>query len=183
VNTRRAVAQLYTNKAHMIAMNTQLAEQLAMVRVAGSLSKSAEVMKLVNGLMKAPQLNATMMQMSREMMKAVRRCLWALPVLRGLPSCQTCTGWRVCGAANLWALSVFRETLKPRPHEHPRKLLLAAPSGALPCKGGLSVGLCGQGCLSQGCGHPRRIIMLTRDCFASPGRCRCASLRASSTRW
>ena len=48
----RQVTQLYTNKAHMIAMGTQLQEQLAMVKVAGTLSKSSEVMKLVNDMMK-----------------------------------------------------------------------------------------------------------------------------------
>lgn len=52
----RQVTQLYTNKAHMIAMGTQLQEQLAMVKVAGTLSKSSEVMKLVNDMMKVPLL-------------------------------------------------------------------------------------------------------------------------------
>jgi hypothetical protein len=33
VRTRKATTQLYTNKAHMIAMGTQLQEQLAMVKV------------------------------------------------------------------------------------------------------------------------------------------------------
>ena len=43
---------MYTNKAHLIAMNAQLTEQLAMVRVAGHLSKSTEVMTIVNDLVK-----------------------------------------------------------------------------------------------------------------------------------
>lgn len=70
VRSHKTVTQLYTNKAHMIAMGTQLQEQMAMVRVAGTLSKSSEVMKLVNDMMKGSQLNATMIEMSREMMKA-----------------------------------------------------------------------------------------------------------------
>lgn len=37
----------------------------AMTRVAGSLAKSGEVMKLVNNLMKVPQLHKTMVEMSR----------------------------------------------------------------------------------------------------------------------
>jgi charged multivesicular body protein 3 len=37
VRTRKATTQLYTNKAHMIAMGTQLQEQLAMVKVRGCL--------------------------------------------------------------------------------------------------------------------------------------------------
>lgn len=70
VRTRKATTQLYTNKAHMIAMGTQLQEQLAMVKVAGTLSKSTEVMKLVNDMMRSSRLNQTMMEMSREMMRA-----------------------------------------------------------------------------------------------------------------
>ena len=37
----------------------------AMTRVAGSLAKSGEVLKLVNSLMKVPQLHRTMVEMSR----------------------------------------------------------------------------------------------------------------------
>ena len=51
-------------------MNSRLAEQLGTARVAGSLQKSAEVMSLVNGLVKVPQLMDTMRNMSREMAKA-----------------------------------------------------------------------------------------------------------------
>jgi hypothetical protein len=105
VRTRKATTQLYTNKAHMIAMGTQLQEQLAMVKVptlllvccehwhdrrmlaladsanaadmsmhacapsdwraclaclqvAGTLSKSTEVMKLVNDMMRVRELPA-----------------------------------------------------------------------------------------------------------------------------
>lgn len=43
---------------------------LCAVQVAGTLQKSTEVMKLVNDLIKAPQLNQTVQQMSKEMMKA-----------------------------------------------------------------------------------------------------------------
>jgi charged multivesicular body protein 3 len=41
----------------------------ATARVVGHLQKSTEVMKLVNGLMKAPQMAVTMQEFSREMMK------------------------------------------------------------------------------------------------------------------
>jgi hypothetical protein len=37
----------------------------AMTRVAGALTKSGEVMKLVNNLMKVPQLQRTMVEMAR----------------------------------------------------------------------------------------------------------------------
>ncbi|WZZ90405.1 hypothetical protein YC2023_118984 [Brassica napus] len=42
----------------------------AVARTVGHLSKSAEVMKLVNNLMKAPQMAATMQEFSKEMTKA-----------------------------------------------------------------------------------------------------------------
>ncbi|GLC32973.1 hypothetical protein PLESTM_000010000 [Pleodorina starrii] len=70
VQSRKAVTRLYTNKAHMQSLNTALMEQLAMMRVAGTLSKSTEVMKAVNTIIKAPELQKTMMEMSKEMMKA-----------------------------------------------------------------------------------------------------------------
>lgn len=44
VHTRKTISQLYTNKAHMIAMNAQLTEQLGVVKVAGTLSKSTQVL-------------------------------------------------------------------------------------------------------------------------------------------
>ncbi len=43
----------------------------ATARVVGHLQKSTEVMKLVNGLMKAPQMAVTMQEFSREMMKVL----------------------------------------------------------------------------------------------------------------
>ncbi|EFJ43867.1 hypothetical protein VOLCADRAFT_102242 [Volvox carteri f. nagariensis] len=69
IQSRKAVARLYTNKAHLQSLNTALMEQLAMLRVAGTLSKSTEVMKAVNTVIKAPELQKTMMEMSKEMMK------------------------------------------------------------------------------------------------------------------
>lgn len=43
----------------------------AIARTVGHLSKSAEVMKLVNNLMKAPEVAATMLEFSKEMTKVV----------------------------------------------------------------------------------------------------------------
>ena len=43
VHTRKTISQLYVNKAHMIAMNAQLTEQLGVVKVAGTLSRSTQV--------------------------------------------------------------------------------------------------------------------------------------------
>lgn len=70
VSSKKAVTRLYVNKAQMTSISTALSEQLAMVRVAGTLSKSADVMKEVNKLIKVPELSSTMQLMSQEMMKA-----------------------------------------------------------------------------------------------------------------
>ena len=47
----------------------QMKGQAAQVRVAGSLSKSADVMKAMNQLIKVPEIQKTMQEMSKEMMK------------------------------------------------------------------------------------------------------------------
>jgi hypothetical protein len=60
---------MYINKAQLLSMSAQLTEQLGVAKVAGNLSKSTEVMKIVNDLMRTPQLVQTMQQMSKEMMK------------------------------------------------------------------------------------------------------------------
>ena len=65
----QTISRMYVNKAHFISMNSQLTEQLGLAKVAGTLSKSTEVMTIVNDLMRTPQLMQTMQQMSREMMK------------------------------------------------------------------------------------------------------------------
>lgn len=43
----------------------------------GNLSKSSEVMKLVNNLMKAPDMAVTMQEFSKEMTKVVKLCISA----------------------------------------------------------------------------------------------------------
>eukprot|EP00879_Flechtneria_rotunda_P020589 GHRR01021664.1.p3 GENE.GHRR01021664.1~~GHRR01021664.1.p3 ORF type:complete len:133 (+),score=55.95 GHRR01021664.1:202-600(+) len=54
----------------MMSIGNALAEQLAMVRVSGSLQRSGEVMKLVNDSLKLPEMQKTMYEMSKEMAKA-----------------------------------------------------------------------------------------------------------------
>lgn len=70
VQSRKAVARIYTSKAQMMSVGTALTSQLAMVKVAGTLGKSNEVMKGVSKLMKVPEIQKSMMEMSKEMMKA-----------------------------------------------------------------------------------------------------------------
>jgi len=62
--------RLSVSKARLGSIGIQLSQQLAMVKVTGSLQKSTEIMKLSNALVKLPQLSQTMRQMSMEMTKA-----------------------------------------------------------------------------------------------------------------
>eukprot|EP00879_Flechtneria_rotunda_P005111 GHRR01005392.1.p2 GENE.GHRR01005392.1~~GHRR01005392.1.p2 ORF type:complete len:160 (+),score=62.34 GHRR01005392.1:735-1214(+) len=70
IHSRKAIGRLYVNKAQMMSIGNALAEQLAMVRVSGSLQRSGEVMKLVNDSLKLPEMQKTMYEMSKEMAKA-----------------------------------------------------------------------------------------------------------------
>ncbi|TPX49198.1 hypothetical protein SeMB42_g01319 [Synchytrium endobioticum] len=70
VNARKAKERMYTSKAQMNSIIMQLQQQVAMIKVAGNIQKSAELMKLVNKLIKVPEMSKNMQEMQREMMKA-----------------------------------------------------------------------------------------------------------------
>ncbi|KAJ3368132.1 Charged multivesicular body protein 3 [Allomyces arbusculus] len=70
VRTRKVIQRLHTSKAQLNSVSMQLGHQLATLKVAGSLQKSTEIMKVVNRLVKLPEISAQMQEMSREMMKA-----------------------------------------------------------------------------------------------------------------
>merc|ERR1719394_2433324 len=70
VNSRKAVNRIYSAKANLNSVQLQMKEQLATLKVAGALSSSTEVMKVMQNLVKFPEIQKTMMEMSREMMKA-----------------------------------------------------------------------------------------------------------------
>ncbi|KAG1677803.1 hypothetical protein FOA52_008567 [Chlamydomonas sp. UWO 241] len=70
VQSRKAITRLYTNKAQMVSLGTSLTEQMAMVKVAGAMGRSTEVMKEVSSMIKIPELQQQMMEMSKEMCKA-----------------------------------------------------------------------------------------------------------------
>ncbi|XP_051183870.1 vacuolar protein sorting-associated protein 24 homolog 1 isoform X2 [Lolium perenne] len=70
VRSRKAVNRLYENKAQLNSISMHLGEIVATTRTVGHLSKSTEVMKLVNNLMKAPEVAVTMQEFSKEMTKA-----------------------------------------------------------------------------------------------------------------
>eukprot|EP00252_Welwitschia_mirabilis_P026740 TRINITY_DN8872_c0_g1_i1.p1 TRINITY_DN8872_c0_g1~~TRINITY_DN8872_c0_g1_i1.p1 ORF type:complete len:209 (-),score=70.41 TRINITY_DN8872_c0_g1_i1:68-694(-) len=70
VRSRQAVQRLHENKAQLNSVSMHLGEIIATARAVGQLSKSTEVMKLVNNLMKAPEVAATMQEFTKEMTKA-----------------------------------------------------------------------------------------------------------------
>uniref|UniRef100_A0A8C5XUR6 Charged multivesicular body protein 3 n=1 Tax=Microcebus murinus TaxID=30608 RepID=A0A8C5XUR6_MICMU len=63
IRSRKAVSKLYASKAHVNSVLMGMKNQLAVLRVAGPLQKSTEVMKI-------PEIQATMQELSKEMMKA-----------------------------------------------------------------------------------------------------------------
>jgi len=70
INSRKSVNKLYTAKANLNSVQLQMKGQLATVKIAGALSSSTEVMKSMNALVKLPETQKAMMELSREMMKA-----------------------------------------------------------------------------------------------------------------
>ncbi|XP_036407867.1 charged multivesicular body protein 3 [Megalops cyprinoides] len=70
IQSRRAVSKLHTSKAHMNSVLLSMKNQLSVLRVAGALQKSTEVMKAMQSLVKIPEIQATMRELSKEMMKA-----------------------------------------------------------------------------------------------------------------
>ena len=70
INSRKSVNKLYTAKANLNSVQNQMKGQLATVKVSGALAQSADVMKSMNALIKIPETQKVMMEMSKEMMKA-----------------------------------------------------------------------------------------------------------------
>lgn len=70
VSSRRVISRLYENRAQLNSLSMHLGETVATVRVVGHLSKSTEVLTLVNNLVKAPEISAQMQELSKEMMRA-----------------------------------------------------------------------------------------------------------------
>lgn len=61
---------MYKSKAELNSVSMHLQQNLATFKLAGAIKKSADVMRMMNNLIKLPQLNQTMMVMAREMEKA-----------------------------------------------------------------------------------------------------------------
>ena len=69
VQSRKAVSRLYVAKANLSSVEMQMKAQASQLRVAGSLQKSTEVMKSMQQLIKLPEMQKTMQELSKEMMK------------------------------------------------------------------------------------------------------------------
>ncbi|XP_041476613.1 charged multivesicular body protein 3-like [Lytechinus variegatus] len=70
IQSRKAKNRIYTSKAHLNSVDMQMKNQLATLRISGAMQKSTEVMKVMQSLVKVPEIQATMMDLSKEMMKA-----------------------------------------------------------------------------------------------------------------
>lgn len=70
VRARKAINRIHTGKAHMNAIQLNMKNKLATLRVAGALSESAEVMQTMQQLVKYTELAGVMRGMAKEMMKA-----------------------------------------------------------------------------------------------------------------
>ncbi|KAJ3193945.1 Charged multivesicular body protein 3, partial [Irineochytrium annulatum] len=70
VRSRKQKDRIHTSKAQLNSLVMQLQQQLATAKMTGSLKSSTEVMKLVNGLVKLPQIHQVMQELSQEMMKS-----------------------------------------------------------------------------------------------------------------
>ncbi|KAI4873342.1 hypothetical protein NFI96_029092 [Prochilodus magdalenae] len=70
IQSKKAINKLYASKAQMNSVLLSMKNQLSVLRVAGALQKSTEVMKAMQSLVKVPEIQATMRELSKEMMKA-----------------------------------------------------------------------------------------------------------------
>eukprot|EP01114_Cavostelium_apophysatum_P004019 TRINITY_DN1415_c0_g1_i2.p1 TRINITY_DN1415_c0_g1~~TRINITY_DN1415_c0_g1_i2.p1 ORF type:complete len:204 (+),score=80.96 TRINITY_DN1415_c0_g1_i2:171-782(+) len=70
VQSRKATERLYQSKAQLNSVGMQLQQQLSMMKLSGAMQKSAQVMAVMNNLVKLPQMHKVMMAMGREMEKA-----------------------------------------------------------------------------------------------------------------
>lgn len=67
---RRTIESMMTAQAQMNSIGMQLQSQVAIIKVQGAMSKSTEIMKLVGNLIKLPEIQESMLEMSREMIRS-----------------------------------------------------------------------------------------------------------------
>lgn len=69
IRSKKAINKIHTSKAHLNSVQLHMKNQLGVLRIAGSLQKSTEVMQAMHALVKLPEISGTMQEMSREMTK------------------------------------------------------------------------------------------------------------------
>ncbi|XP_023210455.1 charged multivesicular body protein 3-like [Centruroides sculpturatus] len=70
LRSRKAVSRLYASKAQINSVMMNMNQQLATIRLSGSLQKSTDVMKSMQNLIKLPEIAKTMQDLSKEMLRA-----------------------------------------------------------------------------------------------------------------
>jgi len=70
VHARKTISKLYTAKANLNSIQLQMKGQLATIKVTGAMQTSTEVMQSMQALVRLPEIQKTMQELSREMMKA-----------------------------------------------------------------------------------------------------------------
>jgi len=70
IQARKSISKIHAAKAQIKSVEYSMNHQLANLRVAGALEKSTDVMKSMTELIKVRDISHTMMEMSKEMMKA-----------------------------------------------------------------------------------------------------------------
>lgn len=69
VQSKKQKGRIYASKAQLNSVVMQMKNQVAQMKMAGSIQSSTEVMKTMSGLMRIPEMQKTMTEMSKEMMK------------------------------------------------------------------------------------------------------------------
>ena len=69
IASRKAKDRIHTSKAQLNSISMQLQQQASAMKIAGTMAKSTQIMKLMNNLVKVSAIRDTMMNMSKEMMK------------------------------------------------------------------------------------------------------------------
>lgn len=69
IRSKKAKNRIHAAKSQINSISMIIQEQMATVRMAGSLQKSTEVMKSMQNLVSVQNISTTMQEMSREMMK------------------------------------------------------------------------------------------------------------------
>ncbi|KAL0276614.1 UNVERIFIED_CONTAM: hypothetical protein PYX00_004154 [Menopon gallinae] len=70
IKARKAIAKIHTTKTHLNSVQLQMKNQLATLRVSGTLQKSTEVMAAMQSVLRLSDVSDTMRELSQEMMKA-----------------------------------------------------------------------------------------------------------------